>query len=64
MGKNHRDNHQARLKRGPVAFKKKAERRAEPKKSKCNVCGTASRKLEGGICPPCLARLGATPDTT
>lgn len=27
MGKGHRDNHEARKKRGPVAFKKKAERR-------------------------------------
>lgn len=54
MGKGHRDNHQARLKRGPVAFKKKAARRAEPKKVKCNLCGTPSRKIEKGLCPKCI----------
>ncbi|CAG1021488.1 hypothetical protein MTYM_01034 [Methylococcales bacterium] len=56
MSKGHRDNHQARLKRGSIAFKKKAERRAKPKKFKCNLCGTPSRKLEGGICPRCIER--------
>jgi hypothetical protein len=39
MGKGHRDNHRARLKRGPEAFQKKTERRAEPRKFKCNTCG-------------------------
>jgi hypothetical protein len=51
MGKGHRDNHAARKKRGPEAFAKKVERR-EP-----DLCGTACRpsKLEGGLCPLCLA---------
>ena len=54
MGKGHRDNHKARKKRGPVAFKKKAKRRSEIR-VKCNICGTRSRKetLDGGLCPPC-----------
>jgi hypothetical protein len=56
MGKRHSDNHQARLKRGPAAFAKKAARRAAPKRDKCNLCGTASRKLESGICSKCLSR--------
>lgn len=53
MGKGHRDNHAARVKRGATAFAKKAERR-EPE-SKCNLCGTKCRptKLEGGLCPVC-----------
>lgn len=56
MGKAHRDNHKARLKRGLVAFDKKAERR-EPK-SKCNLCGNDCReiKLIAGICPKCMDR--------
>lgn len=55
MGKGHRDNHAARKKRGPVAFQKKAERRAKPPKPKCNLCGTPTRpkKLLGGLCPRC-----------
>jgi hypothetical protein len=55
MGKGHRDNHEARLKRGPVAFAKKAKRRAEPKKTKCKVCGTAVRPetLIGNVCARC-----------
>lgn len=53
MGKGHRDNHAARLKRGDVAFQKKAERR-EPE-SKCTLCGRTCResKLEAGLCPIC-----------
>lgn len=55
MGKGHRDNHAARMKRGPEAFEKKAERRAPAAKTKCNICGTPTRpaKLEAGLCPPC-----------
>lgn len=30
MSKSHRDNHSARVKRGPSAFAKKARRRAPP----------------------------------
>lgn len=58
MGKSHRDNHRARVKRGPQAFAKKAERRAEPKLRKCAPCGTPSRKLVDGICPRCRERMG------
>jgi rubrerythrin len=56
MGKGHRDNHAARVKRGKVAFDKKAERR-EPE-FKCNLCGRICRevKLVAGICPVCVAR--------
>jgi hypothetical protein len=56
MGKGHRDNHAARVKRGPAAFDKKAERR-EPV-SRCNLCGRECRasKLQGGLCPICFAR--------
>jgi len=56
MGKGHRDNHAARVKRGPEAFAKKAERRADPEKVKCNLCGTPTRpqKLEAGLCPKCI----------
>lgn len=59
MGKGHRDNRQARIKRGPAAFQKRDERRAEPKKTKCNLCGTPTRpeKLVGGNCPRCIQRL-------
>jgi len=55
MGKGHRDNHAARVKRGPEAFAKKAERR-EPE-SKCNRCGTVCRekKLQAGLCPMCFS---------
>lgn len=58
MSKSHRDNHKARLKRGDVAFAKKAERRAAPAHPKCNLCGTATRpqKLSGGLCPVCIGR--------
>lgn len=54
MGKGHRDNHAARVKRGPVAFEKKAKRR-EPE-IRCNLCFTPCRekKLIGGLCPRCL----------
>jgi hypothetical protein len=56
MGKGHRDNHAARVKRGPEAFQKKAERRAIDR-IPCNKCGTKSRpeKLVGGLCPVCLS---------
>lgn len=61
MGKSHRDNHAARVKRGPIAFKKKAIRRAiDERRIKCTVCGTLVRtaKLEDIMCPPCRSRLG------
>jgi hypothetical protein len=53
MGKGHRDNHAARVKRGSVAFKKKQERRTP--EIKCNLCYRPCResKLEGGLCPIC-----------
>ena len=57
MGKAHRDNHQARLKaveRGVDAFGKKAERRKEPAREKCNACGTPSRVLTAGLCKMCF----------
>lgn len=57
MSKGHRDNHAARVKRGPEAFKKKAERRQhEPK---CNVCGRPCResKLVAGACPICYKNI-------
>lgn len=63
MGKGHRDNHRARKKRGPVAFAKKAERRAPPKRPKCNGCGNSFNKedLLGGFCPKCIERtMGST----
>ena len=58
MGKGHRDNHAARKKRGPVAFKKKANRRKNKNRIKCNICGVLSRKskIVGGLCPQCLAK--------
>ena len=65
MGKGHRDNHAARLKRGPSAFEKKAERR-EPE-SRCNLCGRPCRssKLEDGLCPMCLKpQAGSAPKAT
>lgn len=54
MGKGHKDNHEARVKRGSVAFEKKAKRRILP--SKCNLCGGKCRptKLQGGLCPRCI----------
>lgn len=54
MSKGHRDNHAARVKRGPVAFAKKAKRRTETK-TVCNLCGTRSRPqtMEGGLCSLC-----------
>lgn len=42
MAKSHRDNHQARKKRGEAAFATKRKRRAAVKKreaAKCPVCG-------------------------
>jgi len=55
MSKGHRDNHAARMKRGPSAFAKKAARRQD--EPRCNLCGTPCRpsKLDGGLCPYCLA---------
>jgi hypothetical protein len=58
MGKSHRDNHAARMKRGPVAFAKKAKRRAiDTNRRKCMVCGQTSRvsawDKNTGICPSC-----------
>ena len=55
MGKSHRDNHAARVKRGLSAFQKKADRR-EVDKIPCNICGTKTRphKVSGGLCPLCL----------
>ena len=57
MGKGHRDNHKARMKRGKVAFDKKHKRR-NPDKKKCNICGTPSRPsvLTDGICPICTKK--------
>lgn len=54
MGKGHRDNHAARVKRGPAAFAKKAKRRASSR-IQCNICGTNSRPVMilGGLCPRC-----------
>lgn len=53
MGKGHKDNHKARLKRGAIAFKKKAERR-KPKR-RCVRCGRISRKT---LCTPCKEIIG------
>jgi len=55
MGKGHRDNHAARMKRGDAAFEKKAKRRAVLKKPKCNLCGSRTRpkNLVAGICTRC-----------
>jgi Zn finger protein HypA/HybF involved in hydrogenase expression len=57
MGKAHRDNHKARLKRGSEAFALKAERRSDHGKGKCNLCGREVQKegLVAGLCPACLA---------
>ena len=63
MGKGHRDNHAARVKRGSKAFGLKAERRAvDPNRAKCRCCGTESRTkvLKDGICPICESRLTHT----
>ena len=58
MGKGHRDNHAARVKRGPEAFAKKADRRSDHGMGKCNLCGRPCRdeKLTAGICPVCLPK--------
>jgi hypothetical protein len=52
MGKGHRDNHAARVKRGPAAFAKKAQRR-HPKLATCTLCGRKVRPilLKEGLCP-------------
>lgn len=56
MGKGHRDNHNARKKRGDIAFKKKNKRRSSHHKKKCNLCGTLTRltKITAGLCPICF----------
>lgn len=63
MGKGHRDNHAARVKRGSVAFEKKKARRADGSKIACNLCGTVTRKtkLVGGLCPRCMERSSSKP---
>jgi uncharacterized Zn finger protein (UPF0148 family) len=63
MGKGHRDNHAARLKRGNVAFDKKKVRRAGAKKvreKKCPACGSPCReeKRVAGVCPNCAVKIG------
>jgi hypothetical protein len=57
MGKGHRDNHAARVKRGPEAFAKKARRR-HPDRTQCLRCGTLTRttRLTGGLCLACLKK--------
>lgn len=54
MSKSHRDNHAARMKRGPAAFAKKAKRR-KVTQLPCLRCGTRSRPsvLIDSYCPPC-----------
>lgn len=50
MSKGHRDNHQARVKRGPVAFDKKQKRRRAVKRreaAKCPVHGGFSCHCTG-----------------
>lgn len=61
MSKSHRDNTAARKKRGPVAFKKRAERRKrDPLRDKCGICGWTSRvsawTKNAGLCPHCNQR--------
>lgn len=53
MDKSHRANHEARKKRGHVAFAKKIKSRKI--NFKCSFCGHKCResKLEGGFCPVC-----------
>ena len=51
MGKGHRDNHTARIKRGKSAFDKKAKRRAHV--PRCPVCGNEARDLALGMCVGC-----------
>lgn len=57
IGKGHKDNHKARLKRGSAAFEKKASRRK--KESKCSICGGKCRKskLVLDTCPICLKKI-------
>jgi len=57
MSKSHRDNHKARLKRGPEAFDKKAKRRSSDKAT-CPACGRKVRaeKMIHGQCPICAGR--------
>lgn len=53
MGKGHRDNHTARMRRGPVAFEKKAIRRKPL--NRCLLCGFNYRSKDGvvGLCLRC-----------
>ena len=53
MGKGHRDNHNARKKRGQVAFDKKNNRRKFV--SRCHCCHAECRpkKLADKLCPLC-----------
>lgn len=51
MSKGHRDNHAARMKRGRVAFEKKAKRRTHSQI--CPLCGNPARNLQLGICEGC-----------
>ncbi|MCQ9208601.1 MAG: hypothetical protein NG712_04400 [Omnitrophica bacterium] len=64
MGKGHRDNHNARQKRGKKAFAKKTTRqkaRADGDRNKCKVCGRKCRKkkLTLGACPICREAMSA-----
>lgn len=62
MGKGHRDNHAARVKRGPQAFQKKAKRRETI--HRCIQCGQRCRpqKLQNGLfCPLCVEKQRAEP---
>lgn len=62
MGKGHRDNHAARVKRGSQAFQKKAKRRKAV--HRCIECGARCRpqKLQQGLfCPRCVERHQSAP---
>lgn len=57
MSKGHRDNHEARKKRGPKAFEKKRERREKVRRrnrAKCSIHG-------GFDCPPDCPERGSKP---
>jgi hypothetical protein len=61
MGKGHRDNHKARLKRGTVAFEKKKKRRAlDYYHLRCITCGGVYKRIKiiSGLCPICRKRMG------
>jgi len=60
MSKSRGESHQARRKRGPKAFEKKAVRKAVASGPRCGLCLTPTRahKLnELGYCPRCVGRL-------